>query len=221
MKNGNKFFAPLALAILISLVTGCGPSSGQDAEKLPNARVPLRLTAHQARSHLKREQQQFLGEGPETRTLLAAASQLANLSDADYLIVQNRWVGSAEAACNFFVITALCEANYCKSDKPFYRAAQFGSYFKETGWVEVNFPDAKSYLAQTSDLDLVAQRGALHGGSMGHIAIPIQLNASRKIVVAQGNYHQSTHEIETWDDAFAQGFHYYVNFAPGANHVSR
>ena len=122
---------------------------------------------------------------------------------------------------NFFAITALCEANYCKSDKPFYRAAQFGSYFKETGWVEVNFPDAKSYLAQASDLDLVAQRGALHGGSMGHIAIPIQLNASRKIVVAQGNYHQSTHEIETWDDAFAQGFHYYVNFAPGANHVSR
>ncbi|MBC7397883.1 MAG: hypothetical protein H7333_10615, partial [Bdellovibrionales bacterium] len=142
------------------------------------------------------------------------ALRLAQLSEKTYLSFQQKWIGSKEAACNFFLITSLCESGYCKNDKPFYRAADFDTYFRETGWAEVTLGEAKKFLQNNSEIDLVAQRGSSTPSGMGHVAVPFRVGSQNDLIVAQGNYHESSHEVENWDDRFAQSFHYFVNFAP-------
>ncbi len=196
-------------------------ASAQIADQLPNQQVPLSVSAKEAILKQNISVVEFSGPAsfvsPASRTLILAASKLSQMSEKAYQSVQTKWLGSTEAACNFFVITALCEAGYCKVTKPFYRAAQFGEYFRKTGWVEVSLTEAKKFLENVSDLDLVAQRGPIGNSSMGHIGIPIGLDSYENLIIAQGNYHQSTHEREVWSDEFASPFHYFVNFSEVTN----
>jgi hypothetical protein len=205
----------LGFSLSLTVLTSACGHAGPESNSLPNQRVPVETTAPQAVASPP-----AITEKPaaivlsDDRVLLPTAIHLVSLSDAEYLSLQEKWVGSEEAACNYFVITALCESGYCKSDKPFYKAADFGTYFQDTGWAEITLAEAKVYLKNKSQLDMVAQRGPLSGETMGHIAVPYEVNADEELVVAQGNYDESTHEMQHWGDSFASPFHYYVNLAP-------
>lgn len=135
--------------------------------------------------------------------LTDAALMLGVLDSTTYIKIQKKWVGSTMPACNFFLITSLCEAGYCKKSKPFYKAADFDLYLLGAGFEKITLTEAKELLKTTQKFDLVFQKKSPNPGRSGHVMVGIGYDAAtNKIRVAQGNYGVTTNEIKLVSDSF-------------------
>jgi len=127
---------------------------------------------------------------------------LGKLPKDAYLDVQQRVVGSRYPACNFFLITALCESGYCERSKPFYVAAEFDSYFFKEGWRLVKLEELKKLFKDRVAFDSAVQKDNPVAGRPGHVMVPLGLDAAGDVVVAQGNLGTVTNEIKRVSDAY-------------------
>ncbi|MBC7691781.1 MAG: hypothetical protein H7222_08420 [Methylotenera sp.] len=146
---------------------------------------------------------------PPTRTSedsfrLSNTGMLLGLTEQNaYLEIQNRWVGSTIPACNFFLITALCEAGYCETEKPFYLAAEFDLYFIQQGWKQVSLSGLKRLFIEHAKFDAVFQKPGPAKGRSGHVMVAAGYDsATDQIIIAQGNLGVATNEIEKVGDDF-------------------
>lgn len=135
---------------------------------------------------------------PQSKFRLApVAFELGSMSRANYLPYQKQWVGSTYPACNFFLITALCEAGYCEKSKPMYVASHFDSYFRATGWTRTSYQVLKERFTNHQDQDAVFQRKARSPYRYGHVMIPIGYDPSTdKFVVAEASLGTATNKVE-------------------------
>lgn len=145
---------------------------------------------------------------PKTRRLAHVAHRLAGLSEAQYLKLQKRWVGTTTRACNFFLITALCESGYCRDSKPFYRAADFDLYFQKTGWRKVTLDELRARAGNREAMDVVFQKGGRFPGAPGHVMIYTGYDLELGLIrIAQGELRRISHErievpeeeLNSWD----------------------
>ncbi len=192
-------------------LSGCGSRPAH--ENLPNRDVPVDMGADESiqkavETPLPTTTGSIATPVPQTqpvpvgesRILSETALGLGELADELYVPIQKKWLKSEEKACNFFLITALCEAGYCKQSKPFYRAGDFDIYFFEKGWVLITLEELKTILREKKPVDVVAQRDPPAGWTMGHVAIPVRLTNWDTVELAQGNSKQEWNEIVEWGD---------------------
>lgn len=138
----------------------------------------------------------------EERKLHATGLLLGKLPQTVYLDLQQKVVGSKYPACNFFLITALCESGYCKTSKPFYIAAEFDTYFFKNGWRLVTLAELKKLFREKAVFDSAFQKDNPVAGRPGHVMVPLGLNADGQVVIAQGNLGTATNEIKVASDTY-------------------
>lgn len=121
------------------------------------------------------------------------ARRLGLLRKKEYLTFQRKWVGSDVAACNFFLITALCEAGYCKKEKPFFKAADFDRYFERTGWKKITLAELRDKSIRQEPMDVVFQKKGLKKPGQkkeppGHVMVYVEYHPERnEVTIAQGD----------------------------------
>lgn len=198
--------------VMSVFLNGCG-SNPPDSENLPNREVPVEMGADEAAD--------LSTAGPtpapaatlnEAGALREKASELGNLPDELYVPYQEKWVKSKTKACNFFLITALCESGYCKTAKPFYRAADFDNYFFEKGWILITPDEMRKHLQDGTKVDMVLQRDAPLGSCCGHVAVPVGLNSAGVLQVAQGNHMQEWNEIIEYGNRYLSTFRIFARY---------
>lgn len=147
---------------------------------------------------------------PENRFDLSDESLLLGLmSESDYLVMQKLWVGSLTPACNFFLITALCESGYCEVSKPFFRAGEFDIYLMAVGFKKSTLAELKEMLRQrvagieNLQFDVVLQKQNPISDRPGHVMVPVGIDEdTNQVVVAQGSLNKVTNEIRKVSDGF-------------------
>jgi hypothetical protein len=204
--------ATLLLLAMTSVMSACGASvtpanTSSIAETLPNHMV--RLSAKASDSELTVTPQAavapspFPNDAPATFTLGSTAESLGKLSSTDYMTKQLGWVGSAIPACNFFLITALCEAGYCRRSKPFYKAADFDQYFIAEHWDTIDLESLRIKAIAHQPMDVVFQKHGVDSSQPGHVMILVGYNSeTQQFVVAEGSLGTVTNEVQEVDDRF-------------------
>lgn len=130
------------------------------------------------------------------------AANLGSMKTAEYRRIQIDTMKTAYRACNFFLITALVEANVVeKTDPPLFMAAAFDDhYFVPTGWKKISVETMKKWFRDGKSFDVVLQRDAPKGKNHGHVAIPVGLNAAGQVMVAEGVYQKVSNRIRVYSD---------------------
>jgi hypothetical protein len=132
-----------------------------------------------------------------TLTLAQVAERLAKMSDADYQLLQQKWTGSKEAACNHFVATALCEAGEaCDSTVRKMLADEYDTYLVAHGWEKVELDELQRLFASGQAFAAILQNDGLNGEAHGHVAIPVRMSGDGKSFdVAEGELDEQSHLI--------------------------
>lgn len=228
MKTQTRRLLNFCGFILALLSIGCGPTTERRLpEQLPNRMVAPEASVEESVSG---EQTSATGEsgGPSSDPfadvgaamvefrLAAEAMLLGMMPASQYLPLQQKWVGSRYPACNYFLITALCEAQYCEKAKPFYKAADFDLYFLRTGWIEMTLKELKALFRAKARFDAVFQKSGVTSSRPGHVMVAVGLDPeSGQVTVAEGSLGTVTHHIETVTDRYLEswngGFHIFVH----------
>lgn len=212
MKIQNLNFLVLSSILLF----GCG--SDPTHENLPNREVPLEMGVLEAiewSANSETEPTPTVAPSldPTPGNLSSTALRLGELSDELYLPIQDKWLKNSEKACNFFLITALCESGYCSNSKPYYRAGDFDDYFFEKGWILITLEELKTILTDQRAVDVVVQRDPPQGWTAGHVVIPVGITPLNTVLVAQGNLYKEWNEIREWSDSdFSDGFRIFAKY---------
>jgi hypothetical protein len=132
-----------------------------------------------------------------------------------YLPLQEKWTGSSEAACNFFVETALCQYQDCKSEGHDVMAADYGNYLKSRGWHEVDLDTLEGLFNSDADFDVIIQSEGTSDNPHGHVLIPVSLSENHMLKVAQGELGGVPNEIVTENDqdlmSYDGGMHIWIS----------
>lgn len=141
--------------------------------------------------------------------------RLGGLSKSEYADLQQKWVGTAAPACNFFVITALCEDSECPAVYPDPLASQFGTYLSSMGWKEVDLGTMEELFLEGADFDVIMQSEGTRETEHGHVLIPVSLGDNHQLTVAQGELYLITNEVVVEDDRtlmnFDGGMHIWIS----------
>jgi hypothetical protein len=221
MKTHTRNLLIWAVIFMGYLSTSCGRREARLPIELPDRMVPVEQTA--AESVVREEQAEISVDAffDPTRekvpfTLAQEALLLGLMSEKDYLTVQQQWVGSRYPACNFFLISALCESEYCRKSKPFYKAAAFDLYFLQSGWKAVSLSELKELFRAKKKFDAVFQKPGITASRPGHVMVAVGLDGeSGQIEVAEGSLGTISHQVETITDRYIEswngGFRIFVN----------
>jgi hypothetical protein len=140
---------------------------------------------------------------------------LGAMSEAAYLVLQEKWVGSNEAACNFFVTTALCQDGQCGTSVPDVLAAEYGTYLESRGWKEIDLNTLEGLFLADANFDVIMQSDGTSSSSHGHVLIPVSLGNSHMLTVAQGELDTVTNQIAVENDltlmSYDGGMHIWVS----------
>lgn len=224
MKN---YFGSIFLLSLLISNTACGAGDRNLPEKMPNKNVPVDQKAGEPERKQQTSQPPMANSpvGPVSAAeesdsddelestppigfdLAAKGTLLGLMTSKNYLKLQDKWVGSVYPACNFFLITALCEAGYCKTSKPFYRAAEFDLYLMATGFKTVTLTELKALFVNKVKFDAVLQKDNPVEGRPGHVMVATGYDATKdRITIAQGRLGEATHELKTVTDSFIESW---------------
>ncbi|MBC7386845.1 MAG: hypothetical protein H7301_11880 [Cryobacterium sp.] len=147
--------------------------------------------------------------------LSETAARLASMGRRDYQKLQYDVVGKKVRACNFFVITALSEANIADDRHlPMFTAGSFDTnYFIPKGWTRITVETLRSWFRDGKSFDVVIQRDPPHGRKNGHIAIPVGLNSAGKIMVAEGVLGRISNRLRLFSDSeVTKGYKIFVRY---------
>jgi hypothetical protein len=191
-------------AVLLATEVGCSAKNpGLDPESLPNKMVSpsAQVDASSSADDFTDAEQKSIP--PQAYTLSETADTLGKLPTEVYLAIQKKWVGSEYPACNFFLITALCEAGFCKEAKPFYIAADFDQYFIAQGWKQIDLEALRTKAQNKETMDVVFQKPGVTKSKPGHVLILDHYNAQdHRFVVAEGSLGTVTNEVKEVSDDF-------------------
>ncbi len=147
--------------------------------------------------------------------LSETAARLGAMNSAKYRLQQKDAMGTSFRACNFFLITALVESGITdEKHLPLYQAALFDSkYFEPKKWKKIKVATLKEWFANGKVFDVVLQRNPPKGKSHGHVAIPVGLNETGQILVAEGVYKKFSNRIRVYTDSETEKYNIYVRTA--------
>ncbi len=182
----------------LMLLSGCGSGAGSPGvTPVPVIAVaPLCVTSQAADSSPGR-----------SHHLAAVGCSLGSMDLSTYLPLQQKWTGRREAACNLFVITALCESAPCANGIDGVEASDFGSYLRDHGWKEVSPTELRSLFQSGADFDAIVQFEGAKKNAHGHVLIPVSYDAeSDQLTLAQGELAGSPNQVMT--DRFPEVMRY-------------
>jgi hypothetical protein len=130
-----------------------------------------------------------------THHLAAVSCSLGAMDSGTYSSIQQKWVGRTEAACNFFVMTALCQDGECSQKLPDVTADDYGSYLKKKGWKEVKLSKLEKLFDEGADFDAIMQSDGTKSDSHGHVMIPVSMGANHQLTIAQGELGSAANEV--------------------------
>lgn len=222
MKTQTRHLLTLSLILSAWLSTSCGRREARLPVELPDRMVRVNETAEHAVTAERQTSgisvDEFFDPVREEVgfTLAQEAFLLGLMKDADYNEVQQKWVGTRYPACNYFLISALCESGYCQKAKPLYRAAAFDLYFLQSGWREATLAELKELFRRKARFDAVLQKPGVTAARPGHVMVAVGLDPeSRQITIAEGSLGTISHHLETVTDRYIEtwngGFRIFVN----------
>jgi hypothetical protein len=146
------------------------------------------------------------------RQLSQIAAKLATMGKSDYKKTQKDSIGTQYSACNFFVITALLGANVVDESRiPMFTAAAFPKkYLEPKGWEKIDALTLKEWFVAGYAFDVIIQRDPPKGKKHGHIAIPVGLNQSGDLLVAEGVLGKVTNRVRVYSDKELAKYRIYV-----------
>lgn len=147
--------------------------------------------------------------------LSETAGRLGQMDPVKYRQLQKDTMGTSFRACNFFLITALVEAQITdERHLPLYQAALFDTkYFEPKGWAKITVKALKEWFREGRTFDVALQRNAPRGKRHGHVAIPVGLNEKGQILVAEGIYARISNRIQVYSDTqIATKYNLYVRY---------
>jgi hypothetical protein len=178
------------LGFFLVFLSGCGSSNDTDGTgATPSAMQALCAPSQATDSAASR-----------THHLAAVGCSLGAMDSATYSSVQQKWVGKTQAACNFFVMTALCQDGQCSKKLNNVMASDYGSFLKKNGWKEVKLSTLEKLFDEDADFDAIMQSAGTQSNSHGHVLIPVSMGANHQMTVAQGELGSAANEVIV-DDA--------------------
>ncbi len=198
----------IGICLLVTAL-GCGerPADSQLPDSLPDMLVPVDQNAGEVTPANQDQAVEQVPDLPNEFTLTENATLLGLLDSKNYNIHQKKWVGSIYPACNFFLITALCESGYCKKNKPFFRASEFDIYLMSAGFEKVTIEELRNLYMSNRKFDVVYQKDNPVKEKPGHVMVGIGYDSDKdRFKVAQGNLDVVTNEIKDVKASYLTGW---------------